>query len=89
MIALSDNEVSIEAVESAVAHPDCGADLLFVGRVRGVYKGQQVHHLEYEAYPEMAIRRMTEIAAQAFVQFEVGWPSYIGLARCSQMKLVW
>jgi molybdopterin synthase catalytic subunit len=70
MIALSDNEVSIEAVESAVAHPDCGADLLFVGRVRGVYKGQQVHHLEYEAYPEMAIRRMTEIAAQAFVQFE-------------------
>lgn len=69
MIALSEGAISIEAVENAVAHPDCGADLLFVGRVRGVYKGQTVHHLEYEAYPAMAIRRMEAIAKEAKDQF--------------------
>ena len=69
MIALSEGDISIEEVENAVAHPDCGADLLFVGRVRGVYKGQTVQHLEYEAYAKMAIRRMEEIAQQAKEQF--------------------
>ena len=70
MIALSERDISIEEVESAVAHPDCGADLLFVGRVRGVYKGQTVHYLEYEAYTTMAIRRMEEIAQEAKKQFD-------------------
>ena len=67
MIALSDGDISIEEVEKAVSNIDCGAGLLFVGRVRGVYKGQTVHHLEYEAYPQMAIRRMQEIAKEAMV----------------------
>ena len=70
MIALSNGDISIEDVENAVAHPDCGADLLFVGRVRGVYKGQTVQHLEYEAYPKMAILRMQEIASEAMEQFQ-------------------
>ena len=69
MLALSAGDISIEEVESAVAHPDCGADLLFIGRVRGVYKGQRVHYLEYEAYTAMAIRRMEEIAQEAKEQF--------------------
>ena len=70
MIALSDGEISIEDVENAVAHPDCGAELLFVGRVRGVYKGQTVQHLEYEAYPKMAVLRMQEIASEAMEKFQ-------------------
>ena len=70
MIALSDGAISIEEVEEAVAHPDCGADLLFVGRVRGIYKGQTVQHLEYEAYPKMAILRMQQIASEAMEQFQ-------------------
>lgn len=69
MLALSETDISIEEVENAVAHPDCGADLLFVGRVRGVYKGQAVHYLEYEAYPAMAIGRMKQIARAAKEQF--------------------
>lgn len=70
MIALSQDDISIEHVERAVAHPDCGADLVFVGRVRGVYKGQTVLRLEYEAYEEMAIRCMQKIADDANSQFE-------------------
>ena len=70
MVELSEGKISIEEVERAVAHPDCGADLLFVGRVRGVYKEQTVHCLEYEAYAKMAIRRMEEIAQDAKEQFK-------------------
>ena len=70
MIELSNGGISIEEVENAVAHPDCGADLLFVGRVRGVYKGQMVRHLEYEAYSQMAVRQMQEIAKEAMEQFQ-------------------
>ena len=70
MDLVEDGDISIEDVEAAVAHPDCGADLLFVGRVRGVYKGQTVRHLEYEAYPKMAILRMQEIAKEAMEQFQ-------------------
>ena len=70
MIALSNGDISIEELEKAVAHPDCGADLLFVGRVRGMYKGQTVQHLEYEAYPKMAVLRMQEIASEAMEQFQ-------------------
>ena len=70
MIALSNGEISIEEIEKAVAHPDCGANLLFVGRVRGVYKMQTVRYLEYEAYPKMAVLRMQEIASEAMEQFK-------------------
>ena len=63
------DEISIEALEEAVQHPDCGADLIFVGRVRGVYKGQNVQCLEYEAYEKMAIACMRKIAAEAKEKF--------------------
>ena len=65
MIALSSESISIETVEQSVQHPDCGADLLFVGRVRGLYKGQQVQYLEYEAYTEMTLACMQSIVLQA------------------------
>ena len=71
MIALAYNDdISIETLENAVQHPDCGADLLFVGRVRGVYKGQIVQYLDYEAYDKMAIAAMQQIADQAKAEFD-------------------
>ncbi len=70
MITLSKESISIEEVERAVAHPDCGADLVFVGRVRGIYKGQTVLRLEYEAYEKMAVRCMQQIADDAQSQFQ-------------------
>jgi MoaE-MoaD fusion protein len=48
-----------------VAGTDCGAVVSFTGTVRSSNHGQAVVRLEYEAYPEMALRVFAHIAAQA------------------------
>jgi molybdopterin converting factor subunit 1 len=49
----------------AVAGPDCGAVVSFTGTVRETNHGKRVVRLEYEAYPEMALRIFDDIAAYA------------------------
>jgi molybdopterin synthase catalytic subunit len=39
-----------------------GADIVFLGRVRGTEDGRAIRGIEYTAYPEMALRVMEEIA---------------------------
>ncbi len=52
-----------------------GAVCVFDGIVRDNTRGRETLHLDYEAYEEMALKQMTELAAQATVQFGVreGW----------------
>lgn len=54
-----------EAPLRAVAGADCGAVVSFVGTVRSTNHGKPVVRLEYEAYPEMALRIFEHIASQA------------------------
>jgi MoaE-MoaD fusion protein len=54
-------EVPLREVSGA----DCGAVVSFVGTVRATSHGKRVVRLEYEAYPEMALRIFEQIAAQA------------------------
>lgn len=60
--------VTDEAV-AAVESPAAGAIQVFLGVVRDNNLGRDVHHLEYEAYPEMAERVMREIATEAQARF--------------------
>jgi len=55
----------IDATTLAAATPADGAVCLFVGVVRNENAGHRVLRLEYEAYEEMALRLMQEIAAEA------------------------
>ncbi len=48
-----------------VAGADCGAVVSFVGTVRATNQGKRVVRLEYEAYPEMALRIFDHIAREA------------------------
>lgn len=48
-----------------------GALCLFVGVVRDENRGRRVERLEYEAYEEMALGLMEEIAAEARRRFRV------------------
>jgi len=57
--------VAPEAPLREVAGADCGAVVSFVGTVRATNHGKRVVRLEYEAYPEMALRIFEQIAAQA------------------------
>jgi molybdopterin synthase catalytic subunit len=53
------------------ANPCDGALCLFVGVVREENEGRRVSYLEYEAYEEMALPLMAEIAAEAHRRWPV------------------
>ncbi|HEY6909371.1 MAG TPA: molybdenum cofactor biosynthesis protein MoaE [Myxococcales bacterium] len=57
--------VASEAPLREVAGADCGAVVSFVGTVRASTRGKAVVRLEYEAYPDMALRIFAAIAAHA------------------------
>lgn len=59
--AITEEELTTEAVSDLVRSPDCGAVTVFLGTARRVSRGREVEYLEYEAYPEMAIRKMRQI----------------------------
>jgi len=62
MVRLTDEPIDVRAVEAAVAHAGAGAICTFQGVVRDHNLGRAVDHLEYEAFPEMALGAMERIA---------------------------
>ncbi len=63
MIRLVREPIDIKEFETV--SPADGALCLFLGVVRSENAGKRVLHLEYEAYEEMALTVMQEIAAEA------------------------
>jgi molybdopterin synthase catalytic subunit len=61
----------IDAASLAGATPADGAVCLFVGVVRNENQGRAVRRLEYEAYEEMALPLMEEIASETARLFPV------------------
>ena len=53
--------ISVDEVVARLVDPAIGAVVTFVGVVRGETDGREVHHLEYEAYPEMAEDKLRQI----------------------------
>ena len=62
---LSEHPLDEAAVTARVTGPDCGGVVTFVGAVRDHSRGHVIEHLEYEAYPEMALQEMERIADEA------------------------
>lgn len=61
-IAIGTEPLSVDTVIDAVRDAAFGGIAVFLGTVRDRSRGKRVTHLEYEAYAEMAERRMREIA---------------------------
>ncbi len=61
------SEEALDELEVAarVEGPDAGGVVTFIGRVRNHARGQEIEHLEYEAYPAMAEREMDKIVEEA------------------------
>ncbi len=56
-----------------VERSDCGAVVVFTGLVRDHAEGRSgVTSLEYEAYPEAALARIAELAAEARRRWDLG-----------------
>jgi molybdopterin converting factor subunit 1 len=60
---------SVEEALAAVAAPDAGGTVVFVGTVRA--EEGLVEHLEYSAYPEMAERVLREVAEEAAAKWDL------------------
>lgn len=62
MIALHDEPLDLAAVHAYLASPHAGGEVVFTGTVRDNHEGHAVSHLDFEAYGEMALAQMHDIA---------------------------
>ncbi len=68
--------ITLDEVVRAVVRPNTGAVATFVGVVRAVSGGKEVAYLEYEAYQEMAVAKMQQIAGEVRDR----WPDVVDIA---------
>jgi len=65
MYEIVTHPIDAAAVAAAVAEASAGAIATFIGTTRDHNEGRRVTRLEYEAYPEMALRVFAHIASEA------------------------
>ena len=71
MCEITDQPISLEPLVKAVTRSSSGAIATFLGVVREQTRGRKVRYLKYEAYREMAIPKMREIAEEVRRKWEV------------------
>ncbi len=64
------DDISVDEVVSRLADPAVGAIVTFVGVVRGSTDGRETLYLEYEAYPEMAVKTLGQVGSEV----QERWP---------------
>ncbi len=74
--ALTTAPISPHTVSQMVVRPETGAVVTFTGVVRNVSEGKAVSSLEYEAYHNMAVAKMQQIAQEARQR----WPNIVDVA---------
>ena len=65
MIRLTESPIDHAALTEAVRTPLAGAVCTFLGTVRELTGDRRTLALDYEAYPEMALRKLAELEAGA------------------------
>jgi molybdopterin synthase catalytic subunit len=65
MTELTDKKIDTAALLDRVQSPAAGAVVLFLGTTREVTRGRGTESLDYEAYPEMAARKLAELEIEA------------------------
>jgi MoaE-MoaD fusion protein len=69
--ALVDQTIDTQAILRKIKEPDDGAAVVFEGVVRNHTRGRRTLYLDYEAYPEMALKQMELLAQQACSKFPI------------------
>ncbi len=72
MYQITTEPIDVQAINDLVKRPSDGAVVTFDGIVRDNFDGRAVRSLEYEAYAEMAEKKMAEIGAEVRNKFAVG-----------------
>ena len=71
MFEITSEPLDPKRLVEAVRRDEAGAIALFYGVVRNENLGRAVHYLEYDAYPEMAVKKMREVADEVRARFPV------------------
>ena len=71
MIEITDKPIDPEKVTAKVRGDENGAVVTFLGTTRLFAEGRRVVHLEYEAYPEMALKEMEKIRREIQAEFSI------------------
>ena len=88
---VTEEPLSLEAVVAEVAHENAGAIATFTGTVRRESRGRTVHHLEYEAYAEMAETVMVGLATVLKARYgvaEIAIHHRVGLVEIGEASVV-
>lgn len=70
-VAIVRERIDTRKVAERIKRPEDGAAIVFEGIVRDNTRGCKTLYLDYEAYEEMALRQMEDLASQAIAQFKV------------------
>jgi molybdopterin synthase catalytic subunit len=70
-VAIVRERIDTLKVAERIKRPEDGAAIVFEGIVRDNTRGCKTLYLDYEAYEEMALRQMEDLASQAIAQFKV------------------
>ena len=69
--AIVDCAIDTQALLEEIKRPEDGAAVVFEGVVRNHTRGRRTLYLDYEAYPEMALKQMDLMGQQALLNFPV------------------
>ena len=72
MVRLTREAIDYHGLTEAVRSGSCGAVVTFLGTVRDLTGERVTVALDYEAYPEMAAKKMAEIEADTRSRWPVG-----------------
>lgn len=70
-IHITEAPIDVGGVYESLAHPESGAAVVFIGRVRNHNDGQSIHTVSYSAYLEMAEEELLRIDQLARKQFPI------------------
>lgn len=71
MFVVTPDPLDPDALVAAVRRDESGAIALFYGVVRNENLGRSVLYLEYDAYPEMAVKKMRDVAGEVRAKFDI------------------
>lgn len=72
MIQLTRDPIDYAALTEVVRRPHCGGVTLFLGTVRDLTGDQVTAALDYEAYPEMAEKKLAQVETETRERWPVG-----------------
>jgi molybdopterin synthase catalytic subunit len=71
LVRVTSDPISADAALGFVADPGAGGTCVFLGTVRDHSQAGDVEGLSYEAWDELALRRLGEIAGEAFAKWSI------------------